>query len=29
MFFARAGQVNVLAIIRDQRDTYAGIIGID
>lgn len=25
MFFARAGQVTVQAIIRDQRDTYAGI----
>jgi copper(I)-binding protein len=25
MFFARAGEVNVKAIIRDQRDTYAGI----
>ena len=25
MFFARAGQVNVQALIRDQRDTYAGI----
>ena len=25
MFFVRAGQVNVKAIIRDQRDTYAGI----
>jgi len=25
MFFAHGGQVNVLAIIRDQRDTYAGI----
>jgi len=25
MFFARAGQVNVQAIIRDQRDTYAGV----
>jgi copper(I)-binding protein len=25
MFFAHAGQVTVQAIIRDQRDTYAGI----
>jgi hypothetical protein len=25
MFFARAGEVNVQAIIRDQRDDYAGI----
>jgi len=25
MFFARAGEVTVQAIIRDQRDTYAGI----
>jgi hypothetical protein len=25
MFFAHAGQINVQAIIRDQRDTYAGI----
>ena len=25
MFFARAGQVTVQAIIRDQRDSYAGI----
>ncbi len=25
LFFAHAGQVNLLAIIRDQRDTYAGI----
>jgi len=25
MFFAHAGAINVLAIIRDQRDTYAGI----
>jgi copper(I)-binding protein len=26
MFFARAGQVTVQALIRDQRDDYAGII---
>lgn len=25
MFFARAGEITVLAIVRDQRDTYAGI----
>ena len=25
MFFARAGEITVQAIIRDQRDTYAGI----
>ena len=25
LFFAHAGQVDLLAIIRDQRDTYAGI----
>ena len=25
MFFARAGEVSVQAIIRDQRDDYAGI----
>jgi len=25
MFFARAGEITVQAIIRDQRDTYAGV----
>ena len=25
MFFARAGEITLLAIVRDQRDTYAGI----
>lgn len=25
MFFARAGEITVLALVRDQRDTYAGI----
>lgn len=25
MFFAHAGEITVLAIVRDQRDTYAGI----
>lgn len=25
MFFARAGEITLLALVRDQRDTYAGI----